>query len=175
MAALVGAVVGGYFAKAGAVQGAKTAADAIVRQVEEQRANELNQWIRTERRVAYGEVVRAHGELASRLAALRVAADRDAFEDLMGERVDEAWTVLSLACSGTHLFGPESVFQAADQVRDATRSCVIEHRAFVAATRLDDAVQLLRARQDLEGSRDEMRSTFTEFSVRAREALGMPT
>ncbi|MFE6487677.1 hypothetical protein ACFVGN_32750 [Streptomyces sp. NPDC057757] len=175
LAGLVGAAVGGYFAKAGAVQGAKTAADAVARQVEEQRAHELTQWIRQERRAAFGEVVRAHGELAGRLAALRVAVERGSVVGATGEQVDEAWTLLSLACSGVHLFGPEPVWIAADRVRSTAHECVIAHRPLMTPASDADEGQRVLARHDLARPREEMRSAMSDFSARSREALEVPS
>ncbi|WP_392959722.1 hypothetical protein [Streptomyces sp. LN245] len=175
LAGLAGAAIGGYFAKAGVVQGAKTPADAVARQIEGQRADELTRWIRRERRAAFGEVIRAHGELAGRLAALRVAVERETVHDAMSEQVDEAWTALSLASSGVHLFGPAPVWTAADRVRSATRECVVARRSFVATAHNSGAGQRVLAWDGLAGPREEMRSALTAFSARSREALEVPS
>ncbi|MGC4986562.1 hypothetical protein ACLQ18_39210 [Streptomyces sp. DT193] len=93
----------------------------------------------------------------------------------MSEQVDEAWTALSLACSGVHLFGPAPVWTTADRVRSATRECVMAHRSFVATAHNSGAGQRVLAWDGLAGPREEMRSALTAFSARSREALEVPS
>ncbi|GAA1522288.1 hypothetical protein GCM10009730_32770 [Streptomyces albidochromogenes] len=171
MAGLVGAVLGGYIAKQGAVAGARATAEATARQVELQGRNELAHWIRQERRAAYGEVVRAYSVLANQLAAYRVAVGRGTALDDLSDQVDDARNALVIACSSTHLFGPEAVWDAAYALRSTAQQGVLAHRAFAHHSQAGSRSGLEDARRDLSGARVAMRESLISFSERCRQAL----
>ncbi|MET8830422.1 hypothetical protein ABZX40_33600 [Streptomyces sp. NPDC004610] len=174
LAGLIGAALGGYFARSGAITGARTAADAIARQVDQQRANELHHWIRQERRTAYDEVIRAQGVLARHLAAFRSALEHQEPRDTIDEELDAAWASLSLALSRTRLFGPEPVWTAAVRLRDAAHAGLAAHRAF--AGRLDSAPPgtAFPGWRELTAPRQGMKDAGAEFFDRCRAALEIP-
>ncbi|MEV7283322.1 hypothetical protein AB0O01_01925 [Streptomyces sp. NPDC093252] len=171
LAGLVGAALGGYFARSGAVTGARTAADAITRQVDQQRANELQHWIRQERRTAYDEVIRAQGVLARHLAAFRTALEHQEPRGTVDEELNAAWASLSLACSRTRLFGPDPVWTAAVRLREAAHAGLAAHRAF--ARRVDGG-GAFPGWGELAAPRQEMKDAGAEFFDRCRTALEIP-
>ncbi|MGX1886630.1 hypothetical protein [Streptomyces sp. NPDC055287] len=171
IAGLLGAVLGGYIAKQGALAGAKATAEATARQVELQGRNELAHWIRQERRAAYGEVVRAYSVLANLLAAYRVAVGRGTALDDLSSQVDDARNALIIACSSTHLFGPEAVWDAAYDMRSTAQEGVLAHRAFAHHSQAGGAPGMQDARRDLSVARDAMRESLVSFSERSRQAL----
>ncbi|MHC5260842.1 hypothetical protein ACYSUO_23415 [Streptomyces sp. UC4497] len=168
---LLGAAIGGYFAKAGAIKGAQTAAAAVQHQVVQQQAHEIRQWTRQERKADYDAVVRAYGQFAALVSKFRMAL-RDR-QDLtaLNAQLDEAFIDLALAADGVHLLGPEDVWDAARLLQERSRETLVSHRDFaeMLRTRADPSAAIpweqLRAEREANGS------ALADFSTACRRVL----
>lgn len=170
-AGLAGAVIGGYFAKQGAVAGAKASADAIARQVKQQGRNEVAHWIRQERRNAYDEVLRAYGAFANALAAYRVAIENDQPLEETRRQAGAARNLLFIASSSTHLFGPEDVWAAVRNLRDQAHENVVAHDVYAHQRQAGGGPGLEEATVSLAEARESMTQLLVTFSQRSRETL----
>ncbi|MBP8538572.1 hypothetical protein [Streptomyces sp. MK37H] len=169
--ALLGAGVGGYFAKKGAEAGAKTAADALAHQVERQATNELAHWVRQEQRQAYGEITHAYGVLAKTLTDCRIAMNdgRNA-DDLLAQAAEQR-SLLHIACSGTALFGPEGVWAAAQELSQAALVTLKAHERVAFHSRGGGSASLAEVTEDMRESRTAVSDSLAAFSTACREAM----
>ncbi|NUH35288.1 hypothetical protein HUF15_00640 [Streptomyces samsunensis] len=168
---LLGAGIGGYFAKKGAEVGAKTAADALAHQVERQAANELTHWVRQEQRQAHGEVAHAYGALAKTLADCRIAMNdgRNA-DDLLAQAAEQR-SLLHIACSGTALFGPEAVWAAAQELSQAALETLKAHERLAFHSRGEGSASLAGVTEEMRASRTAVSDSLAAFSTACREAI----
>ncbi|MFJ9413199.1 hypothetical protein ACIRPT_03410 [Streptomyces sp. NPDC101227] len=111
-AAIIGAAVGGWASWRAARHSADAAVRAAVEQVAGQADNERRHWVRQERRTAYASVIDAYMTFTRTAATLRAGLGED---DPLA--VYERLAELGMACKRLALFGPESVEDAALELK----------------------------------------------------------
>lgn len=168
---LLGAAIGGYFAKTGAIKGAETAATAQQHQVIQQQEHEIRQWTRQERKADYDGVVRAYGRFAALLSKFRMALKAGQDLDLLNAQLDDAFIDLALAADGVHLLGPEDVWDAARRLQAKSREALVAHRDFAAAlgTRSNQSEGI--PWHDLQPARNASGTALADFSTACRLVL----
>lgn len=172
---LLGAGIGGYFAKSGAIKGAQTAAAAQQHQVVQQQEHEIRQWTRQERKADYDAVVRTYGQFAALLAKFRTALKADQDLVVINTQLDDAYVDLALAADGVHLLGPEEVWDAARRLAAKSREALVAHRDFAEAlrTRSDQSADIPWL--DLQPGRNASGTALADFSTACRSVLeGLP-
>ncbi|MFD7774295.1 hypothetical protein [Streptomyces sp. NPDC059753] len=171
IAGLLGAAIGGYFAKAGAIKGAQTAAAAVQHQVVQQQAHEIRQWTRQERKADYDAVLRAYGYFAALVAKYRMALKAGQDLDLLNTQLDDAYLDLALAAGGVHLLGPVEVWDAARRLEGRSRETLVAHREFAEMlhTRVDHSTAI--PWHELQPEREANGAALADFSSACRRVL----
>lgn len=169
-AAVIGAAVGGWASWKAARHGADAAVRAAVEQVNGQAVNEHAHWVRQERRLAYGEVLRAFTSLCAALS--KCQGNMVAGIPFMNELRDlsEKATVFSFAVVAVHMLGPREVSEAVmllgQEVENVRKLNTAWARALLSfATRSDE---LLEEGSGDEGESEELDALF-EAVGQARE------
>ncbi|WP_327246569.1 hypothetical protein [Streptomyces sp. NBC_01320] len=170
-AGLAGAVIGGYFAKQGAIAGAKASADAIAHQVEQQSRNEHVHWVRGERRTSYGEVLRAYGDMVRTFSAHHQAVESEQPLDELNHRGIEAWGLLAIACQGTRLFGPNEAWFAACELQNRAQAVWDQHQVLAHQSRSGGGPRLAEATTELTQARTDMVKAWNRFSDVSNQLL----
>ncbi|MET7560585.1 hypothetical protein ABZS95_10310 [Streptomyces sp. NPDC005479] len=170
-AGLAGAVIGGYFAKQGAIAGAKASANAIAQQVKQQSRNEHAHWVRGERRAAYDEVLRAYGVLTNIFAAFRLDIENEQPLDEINRRAVEANALFVIAGVSTRLFGPEDVWFAARDLMQETQRVLEGHQDYAHQRRAGGGPRLEETEASLTEARRSMGQAFSAFQLRSSETL----
>ncbi|MGA4875882.1 hypothetical protein [Streptomyces lydicamycinicus] len=171
-AAIIGAAVGGWASWRAARHSADAAAQAAAQQIAGQGRNEHLQWIRQERRTAYGEVIKAYCTYSETTAILAALLSMGLAEEAKS-RAEEASRDLhdlNLAIHGVLLWGSKEVERATvalyGQASELRGSLKELHTAV--RERPSD-----RARREEVALSDtvQMGNCYRDFTLRAAEAL----
>lgn len=169
--ALIGTLITAAVSYLAARHSAKIAADASAEQVASQAKLERAHWIRQEQRQAYGDVIRAYGQLAHTLARLRVAIHDETPTGELLETIDVQQSLLHVACYNTRLFGPPVIADIAKPLAEAGREDAQAHRELAMHSMAGGSPQLAEIQEEANASRRVMGRAFTAFTDAARTVL----
>ncbi|MFE3884552.1 hypothetical protein ACFXPQ_16865 [Streptomyces lydicus] len=121
-AAIIGAAVGGWASWKAARHSADAAVQVTVKQIKGQAANEHAHWVRQERRLAYGEVLRAYASLRAAVSRCQrhMIAGIPFINELRDAREKEGALISTVGV--IYMLGPREVAEAATILSDEVQT-----------------------------------------------------